>query len=91
MSLELPVELHFSGSTGVVGSRSVNVSETGMLVRSDVYQPPGTDVRFDIPPRYGGLGQVAWVRPAEDGSVLLGLALGRSRQVLVELLDNHLR
>lgn len=83
------MDLTFSGSTRPVPGWSVNVSETGMLVRADVIHPPGTAVRFDVPPRYGGRGEVAWTRPAEDGSALMGLSLRRSRHALVDLLDDH--
>lgn len=83
------MDLTFPGSVQAVTARSVNVSETGMLVRSRVEHPPGTGVRFDVPPRYGGRGEVAWTGEAEDGTVLLGLSLGRSRQALMELMEDH--
>lgn len=85
------MDLTFPGSPGRVGARSVNVSETGMLVRSDVHRLPGTTVRFDVQPRYGGMGEVVWTREMEDGASLMGLSLRRSRQALVDLLDTHLR
>lgn len=87
VDLEMSVELTFNNSARVVDARSVNISETGMLVRTEVDHPPGTGVRFDVVRRFGGRGEVVWSRETEEGAVLMGLALSRSRYALVELLE----
>lgn len=89
MELDVPVELRFDGSARIVDARSVNVSQTGMLVRTQVDHAPGTGFRFDVHRRYGGRGEVAWSRDAEEGEVLMGLSLLRSRDTLLDLLDDH--
>lgn len=92
VDLELPVELRFDGSHArIVEGSSVNVSETGMAVRleEEVSPPEGTGLRFDVMRHFGGRGDLVWSRPSEEGGVLVGLDLRRSRFDLIELLEQH--
>ena len=87
----MPVELRFDDSGAVFVERSVNISETGMLVLTEEARPRGTLVHFEFGPKFKGTSEVIWARKAEDGGTLLGMkfhSLERSaRKVLVGLLE----
>jgi len=92
VELELPVELRFDGTGGrIVEGVTVNVSETGIVVRleEEVEHPEGTGLRFDVLRRYGGRGELAWCRRSEEGDVMVGLDLRRSRYDLIEILEKY--
>lgn len=83
------MELMFEGSMRAVGGRSVNISETGILVYSAEAGASGSMVRLDFP-QHGeqGLGEIAWTRDADDGGALSGISLKRQdRDVLFRLLE----
>ena len=91
VDLEMDVELS-SGVNGTVSiGRSVNISETGMLVLSGRARPRGTVVRFQVGPRFKGKGEVIWSQESDEGGTLLGLKfhpLKRgARKILLGLLQ----
>ena len=73
IDLEMPVELSFGDSVGVFVGRSVNISETGMLILSDEARERGTLVWFEFGPRFRGLSEIIWTQEAEGGGTLLGM------------------
>ena len=87
IDLEMPVELGFGDSAGVVVGRSVNISETGMLVLTEEVRPRGALGWFEFGPRFRGLSEVIWTRGAEGGGTLLGMRfhpLDRSARKVLE-------
>ena len=91
VDLEMTVELTSGGNGTVSVGRSVNMSETGMLVFSEQSRLRGTVIRFEVGPRFKGSGDVIWTREAEEGGAFLGLKfhpLRRdARKVLLGLLQ----
>ena len=73
IDLEMPVELGFGDSAGVVVGRSVNISETGMVVLSEEARERGTLVWFEFGPRFKGQSEIIWTREADEGGTLLGM------------------
>jgi hypothetical protein len=76
--IELPVEIGDPSSGTSFRGVSVNMSESGMLVRTLEERPRGTTIRFEFAP-FGGTAMVIWarqVRPAgraTEAGVLLGM------------------
>jgi len=68
---------------------SVNLSETGMLVRTSTLCPRGTRVGFQLAD-VTGKGEVIWTRQTEEGEAFVGLrflSLGRrDRKSLTRIL-----
>ena len=91
VGLEMPVELRFDDSARVFSGRTVNISETGILVLSDEARPRGTLVHFEFGPGVSGLAEIIWRRAAEAGGTFLGIrfqSLQRgARQILRGLLQ----
>ena len=89
IDFEMPVELRFEDSEDVVAGRSVNISETGMLVVSPVPSPRGTLVRFEFT-HFAGKGAVVWTGDADQGTywgIRFHPLTPKARRVLLELLD----
>ena len=72
--LELPVKLVFGGSKQAYRGRSLNMSETGMLVLSEAHWPRGTLVQFRFA-RFKGDGEVVWTREAEKNASVCRLGI----------------
>ena len=78
--IELPVEMADSSDGVSFRGVSLNMSETGMLIRSEQERARGTTLRFEFAP-FGGTAQVIWTRQvASDprvkdggGGILLGM------------------
>lgn len=88
--LERAVDLIFDDSGEVIAASSVNVSDTGMLVRSERPRAPGSPIRFQFEPWLTGMGDVIWTREEDDGTTLLGISLKRHRRdVLFRLLEDY--
>jgi hypothetical protein len=89
--LEIPVEVGFEDAEHVLVGLSVNISETGMLFRSEEPRPKGSIVRFEFRPRFSGYGEVVWSKVDEDGKTILGIRFKKlsrgGSNVLVKLLD----
>ena len=87
----VPVEIEFEDSEDVFVGLSVNISETGMLFKTDDPRPKGAMIRFEFRPRFSGVGEVVWSKEDEDGGTVLGIkfrSLSRGGQdILVRLLD----
>jgi c-di-GMP-binding flagellar brake protein YcgR len=84
--IELPVEMGEPSNGVAFRGVSLNISESGMLVRTEQELPRGTTLRFEFAP-FGGTAMVIWARQVpRDGrgsepSVLLGLKfLAMNRQ-----------
>jgi hypothetical protein len=70
--VESPVQMTFDGASPSIQGVSVNLSTTGMLVRSHLPKPRGTPLSFDFP-LFEGRGQVVWSAESVDGDALLGM------------------
>jgi hypothetical protein len=78
--IELPLEMGDSGGGASFRGVSLNISESGMLVRSDEERPRGTTLRFEFAP-FGGTAMVIWTRHVgadprvrdTAGGILLGM------------------
>ena len=78
--IEFPVEMADPSDGVSFRGVSLNMSESGMLVRSEEERPRGTTLRFEFAP-FGGTAQVIWTRhvtsdlPVRDGEggILLGM------------------
>ena len=78
--IELPVEMADPSDGVSFRGVSLNMSESGMLVRSEEERARGTTLRFEFAP-FGGTAQVIWTRhvtsdPAArdgEGGILLGM------------------
>jgi len=84
--IELPVEMGEPGNGAPFRGVSLNMSESGMLVRAEEERPRGTTLRFEFAP-FGGTAMVIWTGQVprsgrgEESSVLLGMKfLGMKRQ-----------
>ena len=91
--LAMPVELRPNGQGDAFLGVSVNMSETGMLVRAEGSSDRGAviDFRFHS---FGGTCEVIWTREDEDGRTLLGVrfqSMGRQdRRTLSRILSSPL-
>lgn len=72
VALERKISLKFPHFKGFLTEYSHNLSMTGMFVRSDFPQPPGSIVAFEFqladgPSLITGQAEVIWVRESEEG------------------------
>lgn len=72
IALHRKMVLRFPNFDGFATQYSTNISMTGMFVRSDEPQPPGTPVSFEFRMQDGaqlirGKGWVVWARDQDDG------------------------
>lgn len=84
--IELPVEMGEPSNGASFRGVSLNMSESGMLVRTEEERPRGTTLRFEFAP-FGGTAMVIWTRHVPgngrgtEARVLLGLKfLAMNRQ-----------
>lgn len=91
--IALPVELTEGRENALFRGVSVNISESGMLVRSEEERPRGTVLSFSFAP-FGGTAQVIWIRPLaseEEPGTLLGMKFvsmkRHDRKTLVRMLN----
>ena len=78
--IELPVEMADPSDGVSFRGVSLNMSESGMLVRADQERARGTTLRFEFAP-FGGTAQVIWTRNVTadprardaEGGILLGM------------------
>jgi hypothetical protein len=75
--IELPVEMGDPGTDKPFRGVSLNISESGMLVRSEEERARGTTLRFEFAP-FGGTAQVIWTRhvSGETRGTVAGALLG---------------
>lgn len=94
--IALPVELTEGREERRFRGVSVNISESGMLVRAEEERPKGTRLSFSFAP-FGGTAQVIWIRPLTEEAVeeasgtLLGMRFvsmkRHDRKTLVRILN----
>lgn len=91
--IALPVELTEEQADSSFRAISVNISESGMLVRSAHQKERGTVLRFAFAP-FGGTAQVIWTHMHQGNGgtqMLLGMKFlamkRRDRKVLVRMLN----
>jgi c-di-GMP-binding flagellar brake protein YcgR len=94
--IALPVELTEGREEARFQGVSVNISESGMLVRAEQERPRGTTLSFSFAP-FGGTAQVIWIRQLveeqEEGAAgtLLGMKFvsmkRHDRKTLVRMLN----
>jgi uncharacterized protein (TIGR02266 family) len=70
--LQRKISLKFKEFRGFITEHSANISMGGMFIRTDTPQPPGTifDFEFTLGDGYTlihGIGEVVWVREADEG------------------------
>jgi hypothetical protein len=73
--IALPVELIEEQAGSRFQGVSINISESGMLVRAEEARPKGTRLSFSFAP-FGGIAQVIWIRSLAEGEesrTLLGM------------------
>lgn len=73
VDLRLPIVLRAQAAENSFSARSVNVSETGMLVHADDEWPPGAELSFEFGPDLQGQAEVIWTRRAESTGTLVGM------------------
>lgn len=72
VNVKLPVTLTLNGSPLPTRGISVNLSETGVLVRAARRAERGTLVQLDFP-EFKAKGEVIWTRDAGEEGTLLGM------------------
>lgn len=91
IDLEMPVELRCEDSAYVFLGRSINLSQSGMLVLAGQDRPRGTLVRFEFGLGLSGLAEIIWMGEADAGGTLLGLKFHSVRRDAREILLGLLR
>jgi len=91
---EVNVELIFEGFTNFIAECSVNISETGIFIKTSDIKPVGTKIQLDVKLRDGykllkGIGEVVRVE-ASEGMGIKFLSLDTESQTLVNrILDQR--